>query len=235
MRKALIAAALLVTSTGLAIPTTAQAAPAPISPANLKTTNPATTCVRGTARPLINGTSPVLSAFVARPAEGEPRSVSVEFRLNDLSDGTTVFTSESPTMVQGVWYQAQSEPELLDGKTYAWQARVHDGTEYSAWSKTCEFSIDAVKPNAPGLTITPEGPYKVGQTITLHFSNAGSADVTKYSYWLMGKPPVDVKACPGTAKLKLTDAGPDSITAVAYDKAGNRSAEETVVRISVGF
>jgi hypothetical protein len=232
MRKALIAAALLVTSTGFLLPSTAQAAPAPISDANLKTTNPATTCVRGAARPLVNQTSPVLQAFVPS-SDPYPRPVTVEFRLNDLSDGTTVFTSESSTKGPEVWFEAQSRPTLLDGKTYAWQARVFDGTEYSAWSKTCEFSIDAVKPNAPGLTITPAGPYKVGQKVTLHFTNGGSTDVARYSYHLLGKPPVDVNPCPGTATLKLTTAGPDSIAAVSFDKAGNLSSGETVVNIKV--
>lgn len=234
MRKALIAAALLVTSTGFLLPTTAQAAPAPITDANLRTTNPATTCVRGEARPLINQTSPVLEAFVPSPDEfAQP--VSVEFRLNDLTDGTTVFTSESSTKMPGVWYGAQSTPDLLDGKSYAWQARVFDGTEYSAWSNTCEFSIDAVKPNAPGMTISPAGPYKVGQKVTVTFTNAGSTDVTKYAYSFTAAPTAYVPACPGTVRLKLTSAGPSVLQGWSYDAAGNQSATSTKLDIRVNF
>ncbi|NEA34820.1 hypothetical protein [Streptomyces sp. SID13031] len=233
MRKALIAAVLLAASAGLS-PAAAEAAPPPITTASLKTTQPATTCVRGAARPLINGTTPVLHAFVPAPAGGNPISVSVDFRITDLADNSVVFSAQSYTKVQGVWYEPQINPTLLDGKTYSWQARVFDGTEYSAWSATCEFSIDTVKPNSPVVTITPAGGvYKVGQRITLHFGANGSTDVAKYSYHLMGKPPVDVKPCPGTATIKLTTVGPDSITAASYDKAGNESFDDTIVDFTV--
>jgi hypothetical protein len=155
MRKALIAAVLLAVSAGL-FPGTADAAPPPITTANLKTTKPSTTCVRGAARPLINGTKPVLHAFVPAPTGGNPISVSVDFRITDLADNSVVFSAPSYTKVQGVWYEPQINPVLLDGKTYSWQARVFDSTDYSAWSATCEFTVDTMTPNTPlVLTASP--------------------------------------------------------------------------------
>ncbi|MFF1821366.1 hypothetical protein ACFVWG_28955 [Kribbella sp. NPDC058245] len=231
MRARLFAATTLA---ALIIPTTAYAAPAAPTDENLRTTNPATSCIRGVNRPLVNQTSPRLQAFVPAADENDGRSVKVEFRLKNLADGTEVFTSESFTKVVGVWFEAGSEPTLADATTYSWQARVVDSTgAASPWSAGCELSIDTVRPNAPTLTLSP-GPYKVGQKITLTFGNAGSTDVTQYAYAVATSAPGSpIPACPGKVTVKLTDSGPTPIRAWSYDRAGNLSPTYTEQRIAV--
>ncbi|MFI5713131.1 hypothetical protein [Kribbella sp. NPDC051620] len=203
----------------------------------LRTIDPATTCLRGTARPWIDQVEPRLQAFL--PGAETTNQYTVDFELFTLADSQVIWTGTSfpknPGQT-GLWTQAlELPPQLQDATTYGWHARVSDGTTTSAWSRTCELTVDTVKPNSPGLTITPaEQPYKVGQTITLNFTNAGSADVTKYGFSVLSQEPnTFVPARTGTAKVKLTEAGPSYINAWSYDKAGNESFEPTNIRITV--
>ncbi|MGW6277340.1 hypothetical protein [Kribbella sp. NPDC055071] len=230
MRTRLLAVALTAAVAAIVLPTTAYAAPAPITDANLKTLDPTSACVRGAARPVVNGLHPRLQAFV--PSDGT--SASVQFRVTNTADGTEIFTGESSQKLTGTWYEPGLAPNLVDATTYAWQARVVNNTGTSAWSNPCELTVDIVRPNSPDLTVSP-GPYKVGQQITLTFGNAGSTDVVDYGYSLgTDEPTGHVAVCPGKVKLKLTSSGPTTIKAWAFDRAGNRSAGPTEVRISVG-
>jgi hypothetical protein len=229
MRTRLLTVALTATVAAIVLPTTAYAAPAPITDANLKTLDPTTACVRGTARPVINGLRPRLQAFVA--ADGT--SASVQFRVTNTADGSETFTGESSQKLTGTWYEPGLAPNLVDA-TYAWQARVVNSTGTSAWSNPCELTVDTVRPNSPDLAVSP-GPYKVGQQITLTFGSAGSTDVVDYGYAIGTEEPTGhVAVCPGKVKLKLASSGPQTVKAWAFDRAGNRSATPTEIRISVG-
>jgi hypothetical protein len=232
MRKRLLIAALGLVMSGLGGTTVAHAAFPRPTVDQLATIDPASSCARGEARPFLAGTTPRMRAFV--PAGEDSSSVSVQFRMVDLASGLRVFTASSPTMVTGVWFEPDRPlPELTSGRSYSWQARVFDGTTYSDWSRRCEFTVDVDRPNPPGLTITPEGPYQVGQEITLQFSDGGSSDVVRYGYGFFGSETTSLPAGVTTAKLVLTFAGPISLSAWSHDQAGNPSDATTVdLRIS---
>src|SRR4051812_1587810 len=121
MRAHRLAAATLA---ALIFPTTAYAAPpSRIPDANLRTAEPATSCVRGAGRPVINGVRPRLEAYL--PADGEfdqPQGF-VEFRLKDLVSGSELFTTQSSIKTVGTWFDAQHDTELVNGGIYSWQAR----------------------------------------------------------------------------------------------------------------
>lgn len=84
---------------------------------------------------------------------------------------------------------------------------MFDGTAYSTWSRKCEFTGDIGRPNPPGLTVTPEGPYTVGQEITLRFTDGGSSDVVRYGFGFFGSQTTSLPAGVDTARVVLTFAG----------------------------
>lgn len=231
----MLGAGLLVALTAISGPTSASgalaaAAPAKPVPANLKTVDPTTACVRGAARPYIADVSPRLHAFV--PTSGTGAQARVDFRIASLATGLTLYAGQSYTKSTGTWFEPQVKPVLRHGRVYVWRARVFDGT-FSPWSDGCELAVDTVRPNAPGLTVSPPEPYYVGKEITLTFTNAGSGDVAKYGYAVSDDVPQHtVPASPGTATAILTSFGPTTITAWSYDHADNPSPP-TTVRINV--
>lgn len=233
MRARLLAATTLA---ALTLPTTAYAAPpSRIPDANLRTAEPATSCVRGAGRPVINGVTPRLEAYL--PADGEfdqPQGF-VHFRLKDLVSGTELFTTQSSTKTVGTWFDAPLTTELVNGGIYSWQARFVDSNTGVAtpWSKGCELAVDTVRPSAPDLTISP-GPYKVGQEITLTFGTGGTPDVAKYGYALIGDESLGfVDVCVGKVTVELTWSGPTTVRAWSYDRAGSRSLASADIRIMV--
>ncbi|WP_405060618.1 hypothetical protein OG474_03010 [Kribbella sp. NBC_01505] len=235
MRTHLSAVALLVLAASAVVPTTAQAAPARITDENLKTIDPGTSCVRGAKRPFVNQTTPRLNAFIPAADESDWSQGNVEFRVKNLADGQVIFTGVSPQRPVGNWVESETKPTLANDTTYSWQARfIDEAGEASPWSRGCELSVDTVRPAIPDLSISP-GPYKVGQTITLTFGNAGSTDVTKYGYTIMTSEPTKfVSARAGRAKVTLDSAGPTSIRAWSYDRAGTQSHTMDPVVIIVG-
>jgi hypothetical protein len=233
MRARLLAATTLAP---LILPTTAYAAPpSRIPDANLRTGEPATSCVRGSQRPVINGISPRFEAYL--PADGEfdqPQGF-VEFRLKDLVTGSEIATGRSSTKTVGTWFDARLNTELVNGGIYSWQARFVDSNtgDTTAWSKGCELAVDMVRPPAPDLTISP-GPYQVGQEITLTFGTAGTPDVARYGYALIGDESAGfVDVCVGKVTVKLTWSGPTTVHAWSYDRAGSRSLTSTDIPIMV--
>ncbi|WP_144119879.1 hypothetical protein [Catellatospora sichuanensis] len=85
---------------------------------------------------------------------------------------------------------------LVDGRTYAWQYRVGDGADTTAWSRTCYFVYDRTAPSAPVITssnypnadsgeMTP-----LGEPGEFTFSGGGNTDVAgfEYSWNMLGVP-----------------------------------------------
>jgi hypothetical protein len=233
MRIRLLSAALLTAVTCVAAPATAYAAPPRPTPENLQTISPSTACVRGDAHPYIADTTTRLQAFLPEDPNG-PTRASAQFRMVDVATGKRVFTGQNDLKLVGSWVETPGrQPQLENGKTYAWQARTFDGTEYSPWSRKCELTVDTERPNAPTVVITPEGPYQVGQTVTLTFTPNGSTDVTTYGFGDRDTADVKVPSTPGTAQYTFRDFGPTTITAWSYDRAGNPSSSPTKVDVDV--
>jgi hypothetical protein len=78
---------------------------------------------------------------------------------------------------------------LTDGGTYAWQARTDDGTDQSAWSKPCYFTVDATAPSAEPTVLSanyPENQQSPGGVVpTFTLSANGVKDVVAYQFsWM---------------------------------------------------
>ncbi len=73
-----------------------------------------------------------------------------------------------------------------DGRTYAWAARAHDGTDSSPWSRTCFFTADKTPPaTAPSVTsphYLPDQFNQGGIPATFTFTPNGVDDVAAYQY-----------------------------------------------------
>ena len=140
---------------------------------------------------------------------------------------------------------------LVQGQSYAWQARVTDGTDTSAWSKKCYFTYDGIAPSAPAVTSpnfppTTWGP--VGQNPTFVLDGHKDKDIAgfEYTFGSLGVPtcsgsgtygqlecqdpfdsPGTIKAdVPGgkaTVTLNPDTSGAVRLTVRALDTAGNRS------------
>ncbi|MGC4943303.1 hypothetical protein [Kribbella sp. DT2] len=233
MRFRLLSAALLTAATCVAAPLSAYAAPPRPAPEHLQTVGPNTACVRGDAHPYIADTAPRLQTFLPEDPNG-PARASAQFRVVDVATGKRVFTGQSDLKLVGSWVETPGrQPQLENGKTYAWQARIFDGTEYSPWSRKCELTVDTDRPDAPGVTITPEGPYQVGQTVTLAFSPTSSTDVTAYGYGDRDTADVRIPSTPATAQYTFRDVGPTTITVWSYDRAGNPSSPPAKLNVDV--
>ncbi len=144
---------------------------------------------------------------------------------------------------------------LVDGTSYAWQARVGDGAATSAWSKKCFFTYDVTAPPAPTVTSAnyPQtGTTPPGVPGEFTFSGNGNPDVAGFEYsWselgvggcseggdvgqlvcsdrLTGPGVVKAAAPGGTATVKLspTASGREQLTVRSIDLAGNVSAKVT--------
>ncbi|WP_155369275.1 hypothetical protein [Catellatospora vulcania] len=84
------------------------------------------------------------------------------------------------------------EGVLTDGRTYAWQYRVGDGADTTAWSRTCYFVYDRTAPAAPAVTSSNYPAADSGEATPLGvpgeftFSGGGNADVAGFEYaWEM--------------------------------------------------
>ncbi|MFI5911410.1 hypothetical protein [Dactylosporangium sp. NPDC051541] len=116
---------------------------------------------------------------------------------------------------------------------YAWHARTFDQRAYSPWSDDCAFVVDRTAPNVPAVSSVefPENPPAPtgGPALegTFVVGPNGSTDVVGYRYGgRFGLTYVAAKA-DGTATFKYRPfgVGPQTLTVIAYDRAGN-SAEK---------
>jgi hypothetical protein len=223
--------------------------------------NSARPCTDQTSAPYLSGLTPSLSAMFNDPDDGD-RTLTGEFEIwpVDQPDQRTVLKAE---LASNGWVSGAKVPagRLADNVTYAWAARVSDGTDTSAWSKTCYFITDATAPaSAPGVS-APEypdgssGPGGVPGRFT--FTPSGVSDVAAYQYsWgELGVPaygtgpynvpqwtdpfdgPQFVRAASlgasATISLSPPSGGPNRLKVRSYDRAGNSSGT-TTYQIYVG-
>jgi hypothetical protein len=119
--------------------------------------------------------------------DADDDSLTAEFAVWPVGDpdARTVYTDDS---ISTGWVGSVTVPagNLVEGKSYAWQARVTDGTDTSPWSKKCYFSYDDTNPPAPGVTSGnfpgPNGPSPVGEYPVFTFDGHGDKDVAGFEY-----------------------------------------------------
>ncbi|MGI5146010.1 LamG-like jellyroll fold domain-containing protein [Plantactinospora sp. CA-294935] len=115
-------------------------------------------CATGAARPYVLTTTPVLAGRQSDPDTGQ-QSLTTWFYWWPLGDSRNEVdkvsqASGNPSTVS----QAIPSGKLVDGGTYAWQARTHDGSRYGAWSGVCEFTVDVTPPPMPGNVTSTDYP-----------------------------------------------------------------------------
>lgn len=123
----------------------------------------------------------------------------------------------------------------LNEVTYAWQVRGEDGTDVSAWSQTCYFTVDRTRPNRPGAVgdvyYESQFGYKgaPGTPGTFTFSANGSDDVVEFEYTLSPRGSENPKRVPAgpdgkaTVSWSPTEAGHHYLYVTSYDRTGMRS------------
>jgi hypothetical protein len=148
----------------------------------------------------------------------------------DWSDGV----SESSGTIA---VQLEDPSRQLDGVTYAWRARITDGTDTSSWSDTCYFTVDRNGGPAPTVASDeyPAGGWddphgEVGRPATFTFT-AASDDTVAYQYHFYGDTDggedktVQAAGLGGPASITWTptQTSYNSLTVYAIDRAGNYS------------
>jgi hypothetical protein len=123
----------------------------------------------------------------------------------------------------------------LNEVTYAWQVRGEDGTDVSAWSQTCYFTVDRTPPNKPDAVgdvynqAQPGYQGAPGTPGTFTFSANGSSDVVDFEYTVSPNGWSDPKRVPAgpdgkaTVSWTPTAAGHHYLYVVSTDKTGMRS------------
>jgi hypothetical protein len=210
----------------------------PKVPTNL-TTDGSSACVTGSNRPVIGTATPTLRATVS----DADNSVKAHFQWFRTGGSTAVGEYLSPS-VAGVrpTVVAVRIPSgaFSNGATVSWRVRAYDGTDYSAWSPWCEFTVDTSRPpmpaaSSPGFPDGAEGNAVMGTAMPVTFTANGGTDVVYYEYGVN----VDASAL-ATRATPSVASGPVSVSVVpdrfvnwlhvrGVDRAGNKSDVATFV------
>jgi hypothetical protein len=176
--------------------------------------------------------------FRAAVADADPGDVlHARFAVWSVADPSQRW--EDLWSVYGTTASAQlNQPRLTEGQTYAWQVRAEDGTDVSAWSQTCYFTIDFTPPGPPEVTseVYPddglEGHGAPGVPGTFTFTPNGSADVVRYRYRFYPDQdewqsvPADGPGGSATVTFTPLRPGPYSVSVLAVDRASTSSPYE---------
>ncbi len=115
-------------------------------------------CATGTSRPYVLTLTPILAAKHSDPDTAQ-QNLTTWFHWwpsggarNDTDKISQA--SGNPSVVS----RAIPAGKLVDGTTYVWQSRTHDGTDYGPWSGTCEFTVSANPPNTPNTVTSTDYP-----------------------------------------------------------------------------
>ncbi|GIG60562.1 hypothetical protein Lfu02_49340 [Longispora fulva] len=126
---------------------------------------------------------------------------------------------------------------FTDGRTYAWAVQSSDGTDESAWTAPCYFTVDNTPPKPPVKTATvytaDQWPGTGGPGIpgTFTFKPNGDTDIVAYEYETFFPEQAAIRGTlpatgpGGSASVTLTpvSGGPHTLLVTAVDRAGNRS------------
>lgn len=203
-------------------------------------TQPGTPCVTGTARPALNTTTPKLYANVYDP-DGSNDDVRAEFELRHWDTATATWQNVGSPLVTA--YVAVTSPTTLtvttptltDGHIYSWHTRAFDGTDASAWTGWCEFTVDTQAPaQLPTVTSTdypagssfPDAHGSPGLPGTFTLGSGGAYGVTSFR-WALNDTSVantnQAAATGGTATVQITPVRDQQNTLYVWpvDSAGN--------------
>ncbi|TDC83483.1 DNRLRE domain-containing protein [Micromonospora sp. KC606] len=117
-----------------------------------RSTVPATSCVTGSGRPLVNTLTPQLRATVS---DGDGTAMTVAFEWWALS-GTTAIGSTAFTGVASGATASATVPAgaFIEGGSYKWRVKASDGVAGSdVWSPFCEMTVyETTAPPVTGCT-----------------------------------------------------------------------------------
>ncbi|MEV4808368.1 carboxypeptidase regulatory-like domain-containing protein [Micromonospora avicenniae] len=178
-------------------------------------------CVTGTSRPYVLTTTPILAAKQSDPDSAQ-QSLTTYFywwpvggarnETNKVSQAAGNPSTVSKAIPSG---------KLSDGTSYVWQSRTWDGTHYSAWSGTCEFTVDATPPPPPAsVTSTnytsdgvPRGGVGLNGTFNVVAPITRPYEVKEYAYSLDS----GVLTAAKTVPARTTDHGASITLAPLHD------------------
>ncbi|MEV0150546.1 MULTISPECIES: LamG-like jellyroll fold domain-containing protein [unclassified Nonomuraea] len=169
-------------------------------------TYPGTPCVTGAGRPSVNAgdaQNPIkLKAKIYDPDKAND-GVRAEFMMNRYNASTGAWESVTSSLPAGgktayKYTTTATDHEitlsaLVTGETYSYRVRAFDGTDASAWSAWCEFTVDTVDPAKLPKVTSPDYPagtpddWKGGVGAAGGFTLApgdGESDVTRFRYAL---------------------------------------------------
>jgi hypothetical protein len=193
-------------------------------------------------------------ALIAKFSDADPGDVLLtgDFAIWPADHPDQRFEFQQRYVANGAMTGGVVPEHLTDGVTYAWQVRADDGTDTSAWSKTCYFTVDLTRPAAPAVTSSNYPPNVInpgGVPVKFTFTPNGSTDVIGYQFswngggavigWTNGPGGVPIPPNPfaypqsavkanrdGTATVSLIPPpyGFDTLSVQSIDHAFNTSA-----------
>ncbi|MDL4813186.1 LamG domain-containing protein [Actinomadura opuntiae] len=201
--------------------------------------NPGGPCEWDDARPTVKA-APTIKAYLYDQDKEDAAKVTGQFQIwwNDGSGWAKHKDVTVGPKASGSPFETTVPADAPEGTLIGWAVRAYDGKQYSAWTnsgapKMCEFILDKTKPSAPQVSSTdyPDDEADhggVGQYGTFTFTPA-SSDVVKYQFAVNGsaKQGTTVQApspgVPVTVSIMPTSEGPNTLSVISYDKAGNDS------------
>jgi hypothetical protein len=212
-------------------------------------------CVTGTGRPYVAKTSGITaSGYQSDPDAGERLNTYVYWwKTPGGGPNTTDAVNLLNTPAGNI---SATLPTLADNTTYAWRALTEDrlaaNIQGKTWSeKTCEFTIDATPPPAPGGLSSTDysssapsggvgypGTFKIAAPVLPGLTEAQALerkkDIASYAWTLDGgvsqaaqTVPVNTTDFTGSITLTPMTDGEKVLRVWAKDKAGNLSGQAT--------
>ncbi|WP_143162722.1 RHS repeat-associated core domain-containing protein [Couchioplanes caeruleus] len=201
-----------------------------IATVGTRSTTPASACATGTGRPYINSLTPTLKAVVS-DAETSPVKANFEWYAAGgakIGGATTATAASGSTLSAAVPAGA-----FTNNSSYSWRVQGSDGIGNSAWSTSCEFTIDTTVPTATPTVSSSTYPAGgsgggPGTAGTFSFGANGTTDASAFLYGLDTNPPttaVNATTLGGSASVSITPstAGAHTLYVRSRDRAGNLS------------
>lgn len=201
---------------------------APNVPSALTVAVPARACGTSAAPSYLNATQAV--KLQASITDADPGNDSATFALSSVGSGgalTPVASYSSPSAPQGTQQITIPSGVLTTGTTYAWDVQAYDGTDTSAYSGYCYFTVKNTNPALPTVTRISAVAATVGASMTFQFGSTTSDHIGVFAYWWsptgLTSPSPAVPGTPVTTTSAVPACGSaiDLVTFVCPDAGGN--------------